>query len=220
MDIQPSTDGQGPTAGELVPSQKEIAQEPVEDKSLNPYQPEDLWVDLSKVHAAAAVNRPITTLPIRRPNKHEFFRTNPDEKFWHPVAFVEMEGALYLVHPNMTRHLDDGDIFYATFCLAISKSRELFFWPLKESKGRSNSWNESALQIAKMATGNWVKIRSRQEDGKGSGYYEAEVPIADFGEPVWPDLTLKQLYDIALKGDRIIDRPDHLVIQKLTGQVK
>ena len=218
-----STDNGGSPIEELVPSQKEIEQEPAEDKSsdsLNPYQPEDLWIDLSKVHAAAAVNRPITTIPIRKPNKHEFFRTHPDEKFWRPVAFVEMERALYLVHPDMVRHLDDGDIFYATFCLAISKSRELFFWPLKESKGRPNMWNESALKIARMAIDNWVKIRSRQEDGKGSDYYESEIPIADFGKPVWPDLTLKQLYDIALKGDRIIDRIDHLVIQKLTGQVK
>jgi hypothetical protein len=223
METQSSTGGQDPTAEELVPSQKEIEQEQAEDKSsgpLNPYQPEDLWIDLSKVHAAAAVNRPITTIPIRRPNKHEFFRTNPEEKFWRPVAFVEFERSLYLVHPATVRHLDNGDIFYAIFCLAISKSGELFFWPLKESKGSPNMWNESALKIAKIAIDKWVKIRSRQEDGKGSGYYEAEIPIADFGEPVWPDLTLKQLYDIALKGDRIIDRIDHLVIQKLKGQVK
>jgi len=199
-------------------------QEPTENTSsncLNPYRPEDLWIDPSKIHAAGAVNRPLTTIPIRKPNKHEFFRTHPGEEYWRLVAFVEFERVLYLVHPSMVRHLDEGDIFYAKFCLAISKSRELFFWPIKESaQGRNNMWNDSAFDIAKMAIGKWVKIRSRQEDGKGGGYYEAEIPIIEFGEPVWPDLTQKQLYDIALKGDRIIDRVDHLVIQKLTGQVK
>ena len=198
-------------------------QEPTENtssNSLNPHRPEDLWIDPSKIHAAGAVNRPLTTIPIRKPNKHEFFRTHPGEEYWRQVAFVEFERVLYLVHPSMVRHLDEDDIFYAIFCLCISKSGELFFWPLKQSKGRGNMWNDSALQIAKMATTKWVKRRSRLEDGKGGGFYEAEIPIIEFGEPVWPDLTQKQLYDIALKGDRIIDRVDHLVIQKLTGQVK
>jgi hypothetical protein len=199
-------------------------EEPIEKKSpdsLNPYQPEDLWIDLDKIHAAGAVNRPLTTIPIRKPNKHEFFRANPNEDHWRPVALIEMERVLYLVHPSMIKHLDEDDIFYAILCPAISKSGELFFWPLKVSnKGRGNMWNDSALQIAKMAISNWVKIRSRQEDGKGGGYYQPEIPIASFGEPSFPNLTLKQLYDIAFKGDRIIDRVDHLVIQKLTGQVK
>ena len=199
-------------------------EEPIEKKSsdsLNPYRPEDLWIDLDKVHAAGAVNRPITTIPIRKPNKHEFFRTRQGEEYWRPVAFIEMERVLYAVRPDMLCHLDEGDFFYAFLCLAISKSGELFFWPLKTSnKGRANMWNDSALEIAKMAITKWVKIRSRQEDGKGGGFYQAEIPIADFGEPTWPDFNLKELYDIAFKGDRIIDRVDHLVIQKLTGQIK
>ena len=200
------------------------SEEPIEKKSsdsLNPYQPEDLWIDLDKVHAAGAVKRRLTTIPIRPPNKHEFFRTRQGEEYWRPVAFIEMERVLYAVRPDMVRHLDEGDIFYALLCLAISKSGELFFWPLKTSnKGRANMWNDSALEIAKMAITKWVKIRSRQEDGKGGGFYQPEIPIADFGEPTWPDLNLKELYDIAFKGDRIIDRFDHLVIQKLTGKVK
>jgi hypothetical protein len=189
--------------------------------SLNPYQPEDLWIDPAKIHAAGEVNRPLTTIPIRKPNKHEFFRTNPREEYWRQVAFVELERVLYLVHPDMARHLDPGDYFYALLSLAISKSGQLFFWPLKISDGsRTNLWNDSALMIAKRAVNEWVKIRSRQEDGKGGGYYEAEIPIANFGDPTWPDLSVKQLYDIAFKGDRIVDRVDHMVIQKLTGQVK
>jgi hypothetical protein len=203
----PSSDGQGPT-------------ENTSSDSLNPYQPEDLWIDPAKIHGAGAVSRPITNVPIRKPNRHEFFRTHPGEEYWRPVAFIELERILYVVHPFMIPHLDEGDIFYAFLCLAISKSGQLFFWPLKISKGKSNAWNDSSLEIAKMGTGKWVKIRSRLEDGKGGGYYEVDVPLADFGEPTWPDLTLKQLYDIAFKGDRIVDRVDHLVIQKLTGQIK
>jgi hypothetical protein len=214
----------GPTPVEPVKPTRKIVkpdqdqQDP--EKSLKRYQPEDLWIDPAKIHAAGAVNRPITTIPIRKPNKHEFVRTHRNEEFWRPVAFIELERILYVVHPNMVCHLDADDIFYARLCLAISRSGEVFFWPLKMNKGRANLWNDSALEIAKLAIDSWVKIRSRQEDGKGGGYYEAEIPIASFGDPVWPDLGLKQLYDIAFKGDRIVDRIDHLVIQKLTGQIK
>lgn len=209
----------------VVPSpegeNKPESEEKTSPDFLNPHQPEDLWIDPSKIHGKAALNRPITTIPIRKPNKHEFFRTHPGEEFWHAVAFVEIDRILYPVHPEMVCHLDEDDIFYAILALAISKSGELFFWPLKmSSKGRSNMWNDSALEIAKSAIHKWTKIRSRQEDGRGSGYYAPEIPLADFGDPVWPDLSVKQLYDIAFKGGRIIDRVDHLAIQKLTGQVK
>jgi hypothetical protein len=143
------------------------------------------------------------------------------EDYWRPVAFVELERDLYLVHPLMVPHLDPDDLFYAYLCLAVSKSGIVFFWPVKvPSKERRNAWNESALVVAKQAVDNWVKMRSRQEDGKGAGFYEAEIPIANFGDPVWPELSLKALYDITFKGDRIINRIDHPAILKLTGQVK
>jgi hypothetical protein len=189
---------------------------------LNPYRPEDLWIDPAKIIAAGAVSRRTTTVPIRKPHKHEFVRTRDGEEYWKPVALIEYEGDLYLVHPDMIRHLDSDDYFLAYLCLTISKSGELFFWPLKiSSSGRSNMWNDSALEIAKKAKDNWVKIRSRREDGKGgSGYYDAEIPTAHFDDPVWPNKSLKELYDIAFKGDRIINRMDHLVIQKLFGQIK
>ena len=184
-------------------------------------KPEDLWIDPNKIHGSAGTKKIITTILLRKPNKHEFFRVHGGGEFWKPMALIELERELYVVHPSMEIHLDPTDIYYVFLCLAISKSGLLFFWPVKISRDeRRNSWNDSALDIAKQAVTTWVKIRSRQEDGKGSGYYEADAPIADFGEPAWPDLSLTQLYDIAFKGDRIINRMDHLVIQKLSGQVK
>ena len=197
------------------------AAEEESSEGLNPYQPEELTIDLNKIYAAGAVKRRISTIPLRTPNKHEFVRTRREDEFWRPAALIEFERSIYLIHPEMTLHLDERDFYYAFLCLTISKSGELFFWPLKiSSSGRANMWNDSALEIARKAKDVWLKIRSRHEDGRGSGFYEADVPIAQFDEPIWPNKTLKQLYDIAFKGDRIIDRVDHLVIQKLTGQIK
>jgi len=127
---------------------------------------------------------------------------------------------MYVILPSVIPHLDPDDIFYAYLCLAVSASGQPFFWPVKVSRSeRANPWNESALLLAKKAIDSWVKIRSRQEDGKGQGHYDGEEPIGNFGQPVWPELTQKQLYDIAFKDGRIINSVDHLVIQKLTGQV-
>jgi hypothetical protein len=188
---------------------------------LNPYRPEDLWIDPAKIHAVAATKKIVTTIPVRKPNKHEFFRVHPAEEFWRLVALLEWERNLYVIHPAIVPQMDPDDIFYAYLCLAVSVSGQPFFWPVKVSKpDRTNQWNDSALLLAKKAIESWVKIRSRQEDGKGQGHYAGEEPIGNFGKPVWPELTQKQLYDIAFKDGRIIDRVDHLVIQKLTGQVK
>jgi hypothetical protein len=188
---------------------------------LNPYRPEDLWIDLDKIHSGGAVKRLITTVPIRKPNKHEFFRVRAGQEFWKPVAMIELEREQYLIHPSMVPHMDPDDFYRAYLCSAISKSGILFFWPVKLPKdGRTNAWNESALVVAKQAIDSWAKLRSRQEDGRGGGFYEAEIPLANFGEPLWPELSLHELFSIAFKGDRIIDRVDHMVIQKLTGQIK
>src|ERR1700757_5538008 len=92
---------------------------------LNPYQPQNLWIDPSKIHASGAVKKILTTVPIRKPNKQEFFRVHPGEDYWRPVALLELDRYLYLVHPNMVPHLDPTDFYYAYLCLAISKGGTL-----------------------------------------------------------------------------------------------
>jgi hypothetical protein len=40
----------------------------------------------------------------------------------------------------------------------------------------------------------------------------------DFGDPVWPDETLRDLIALAFK-DRFIDTPHHDVIRELNGEL-
>jgi hypothetical protein len=89
---------------------------------LNPYQPQDLWINPSEIHGGAAVKKVLTTVPIRKPNKHEFFRVRAGEDYWQPVAFLELGRDLFLIHPQVAPHLDPDDYFYAYLCSAISKS--------------------------------------------------------------------------------------------------
>jgi len=202
---KPTTEGTSPEVLSSVPP--------------NPYQPSDFWIDPSMIHSAGAVKKIATTIPVRKPNQKEFFRTRPGEEYWKPVALLELDRDLYLILPQVVPHLDTADFHYSYLFQAISKSGVSFFWPVKINNQRRNSWNESALTIAQLATTKWVKIRSRQEDGKGSGFYEAEEPIATFPDPTWPPLSQKELIDIAFKGGRIIDRVDHEAIKKLSGEI-
>jgi hypothetical protein len=192
------------------------SEEDTPSEGLNPYQPEEFWVDLNKVHAAGAVRRRITAIRVGRPPKHAFFRTHPAAEYWKSVNLVEYERETYLLHPRMVAHLDEADYYQAILTLGITRSGALFFWPLKlSSENRSNEWNDSALNIAKRATTTWLKLRSRPADG----FYDADEPLVQFDDPVWPDKTPKQLYDIGFRG-RIIDSLDHLIVQKLFGQIK
>jgi hypothetical protein len=194
--------------GEVAPSE-----------SLNPYQPQDFWIDPSTIHGAAAVKKILTTVEVRPPKKHEFFRVHGGQDFWRPVALLELGRDLFLILPRIVQHLDPADFFYAYLCLAVTKSGLPFFWPVKvPNSERRNEWTESALGIARLAVDKWVKRRSRQDIG--GGYYEAEEPIGIFKEPVWPNLSQKELLDIAFKGGRIIDRIDHEAILKITGQIQ
>jgi hypothetical protein len=206
-----------PTSNGVEPNE---SVEAAASDSLSPYQPEDLWINPSVIHGGGAVKKVLTTIPIRKPNKQEFFRVRAGEEYWQPVAFLELGRDLFPVHPQVAPHLDPDDFFYAYLCLAISKSGVLFFWPVKvPSAERRNTWNESALVVARLAVEKWIKLRSRQEDGRGGGFYEGEEPLITFKDPVWPNLSLKELYDIAFKGGRLIDRIDHEAVKKLTGQV-
>src|SRR5262245_49089822 len=103
--------------------------EPTVSDTLNPYQPKDLWINPSVIHSGAAVKKILTTIPIRKPNKHEFFRVRAGEEYWQPVAFLELGRDVFLIHPRVVPHLDPDDFFYAYLCLAISRSGFLFFWP-------------------------------------------------------------------------------------------
>jgi hypothetical protein len=188
----------------------------------SPYKPEDLWIDPELIHSGGGVKKLVTTIPLRKPNKHEFFRLHSGPEYWKASAFIELgREDLYLVAPSIVPHLDPRDYFFAYLCLAINRQGKPFFWPIKISTGeRRNSWNESALVVARSAVDNWMKLKSCQEEGGGAGgYYEGEIALGNFVDPIWPELSVQELYNIAFKGGRVIDHFEHPALQKLSGTI-
>ena len=51
-----------------------------------------------------------------------------------------------------------------------------------------------------------------------AGTYDVLEAAGQFPEPVWPEVSLQQLLEIAFKG-RVIDTMDHPVLRRLRGEI-
>jgi hypothetical protein len=92
-----------------------------------------------------------------------------------------------------------------------------FLWPVKlpDHEGKIDDWNKSASEGAALARDSWVSIRSN----RAAGYYDVLEAAVTLSEPDWSDLPpFKRLLEIAFKG-KVIDSPDHPVLQRLRGEI-
>ena len=163
------------------------------------------------------VRKVITLVPNRKPNKSEWFRVRPGDAWQLQTAVLELEKGVerstYLVAPSLRADLS-GEITPALLLTCVNKSNDLFLWRIKlpGADGRSNTWTDSALQIAKAAETTW----SRMVADMANGIYSHYVPKAEHPDPNWPELSFKEIVKLAFRG-RMIDSLDHPVISELRG---
>ena len=106
------------------------------------------------------VRKVITLVPNRKPNKSEWFQVRPGEAWRLQTAVLELERGIerstYLVAPSLWAELS-GEISPALLLTCINRANDLFLWRIKlpGPDGRSNTWTESALEIAQAAAGTW-----------------------------------------------------------------
>lgn len=165
----------------------------------------------------AGVKKVLTRVPCRKPHRQEFVRVRPGEDWRLPTLLFEdaADRETYLVQPDFWREVE-AHTYPATLCLAVNNHADPFLWPLKlpGSDGRSNSWNESAVEAAKLAEVGWVQVASNMR----AGQYTVVAPVSDLGEPEWPELSFRELLKLCFR-DRFIDRPEHPVLKRLRGEV-
>jgi hypothetical protein len=65
-----------------------------------------------------------------------------------------------------------------------------------------------------MATKQWIRVASNMS----LGAYDIIAAEGQIPEPIWPDVTFKEIIKIAFQG-RVIRTPDHPVIQRLHGRL-
>ena len=163
------------------------------------------------------VRKVITLVPNRKPNKSEWFRVRPGDAWRLQTAVLELEKGVerstYLVAPSLRADLS-GEITPALLLTCVNKSNDLFLWRIKlpGADGRSNTWTDSALQIAKAAETTW----SRMVADMANGIYSHHVSTAEHPDPNWPELSFKEIVKLAFRG-RMIDSLDHPVISELRG---
>jgi len=163
------------------------------------------------------VKKVLTTVPVGKPSKDRFFRTHPSPSWVFPTWILEnkVAGETYLASTEVASVL--GSLarpveLYA----AIDRQNNPFLIPipLPGPNGVRNPWHESLAQAVERAKVIWLRISANKDLG-GYDIYEATAKLPD---PVWPDITMDELLEIAFRG-RIITSPDHPFVQEKLGGV-
>lgn len=164
------------------------------------------------------VQKMLTHVPVRKPNKTDFFRVQPDEEYRMEIGIVELKDTreTYLVTPAMMSEPGVHELVVpARLVTCVTRQNVVFLWPLKlEKDGKLNPWHESALDAAQLAEDSWIRIAADMH----LGAYQTFMATAELPEPEWPEHTYSELVRLGFKG-LIVDSPDHPLIKQLTGAV-
>lgn len=159
------------------------------------------------------VSRKLATLPkICKPGRQTWFQTHPNEELWIPYHLFTPEGemgVIYLVAPHIAGIL--GELAPRHRMVpTINLEGGVNFWHLKIPE-RSNTWSDSALEIAGAAQSAW----RRMVPNMGVRAYDAYAMNAPKPPPTWPSPDeIHTLLERAV-GGRIITSEDHPEISKL-----
>ena len=164
------------------------------------------------------VKKLLTTVPVRKPNRQDFVRVHPDPKYrLTPAAIIEIkeDREVYLVTPDMAQALP-GEFAAATLFTTINRQGTLHIWPVKlpTPDGRQNEWHRSAAEAAERAMKKWVRVTSSMS----LGAYEIFEASGELPDPLWPDFSFQEILKIAFR-ERLVDRADHPLVQRLRGIV-
>lgn len=189
---------------------------PTRPEPPDPFDPASLRLG-ADYSEGLGVRKVITTIPNRKPNKSEWFQVRQGEEWRLQTAVLELEKGVerstYLVAPSLWADLS-GEITPALLLTCVNRSNDLFLWRIKlpGSDGRSNTWTDSALQIAKAAETTWCRMVS----DIANGIYTHYEPTGELPDPKWPELSLNEILKLAFRG-RMIDSLDHPIIHELRG---
>ena len=161
----------------------------------------------------SGVKKKLTTVPVRKPGKTQWARVHPEKKMdTMLLKYGESGEDLYLVEPELQVEVEQLAKAYR-LTLAIDRQGDPFFWPVAlPDESRPLNWHLSALEAANNAELECTRMQANM----ALGAYDIFAAEQDLGAPEWPELSMNELLGIAFKN-KIIDRPDHLVLLQLRG---
>lgn len=203
--------------------------QPTDLKPVNS-NPQDVFADLSKLTLnqsfdALTSNPDYVLIPVHKPGKQSFIRVSPDPKHAVQLAALEVDAGaggdreLYIVQPNVVSALADlSGLSNRLVVLCVARpENDPFLWALKLPSGTSRQgqrWAHSALEIARRAKAEWVRVESKVL----MGCYVAHPASAKWPDPVWPDLDMGELLRRGFGEKFVIDSPQHPVVRALRGE--
>jgi hypothetical protein len=164
--------------------------------------------------AVAGTSEILSHVPVRKPDRHEFFRTRSEPEFWFGSGIFEdkEEREVFFVAPRMRDALV-GEIKPVLLVPVMTRQGVMLLWPLKlPTDGPGRSWAETARQASELAKTKWVRL----VPDMGLGGYRIFMAEGSLSEPEWPDKPLEEILQIAFR-DRIVDSENHPVIRRLRG---
>ena len=164
--------------------------------------------------AQIKVIKRLTTVPVRKPSKTQWFQIHPEYKLdVLLLKYGDRGDDFYLVEPSLADQLID---LAQAFKLVVAVDRQgvVFVWPLRlPDADRPLAWHLSALEAASHAEVQWTQMQANM----GLGAYEFSAASGITDEPKWPKMLMNEILEIAFKN-KIIDRLDHFVLQQLRGE--
>ena len=192
------------------------APDPPDDGPPNPFDPKKFRIG-QRFGEGQDVQRILVSVPVRKPNRQEFFRTHPDPAMWLEAAILELkqDRQSFIVAPELAPHLP-GEAVAKILIPTLTNHGTLFLWGIRlpDEEGRLDEWNSVALEAAERAKTKWIRLMANM----AAGTYEVLEAKALFPEPNWPEHSLAQLLEIAFKG-RVIVSMDHPVLRRLRGEI-
>jgi hypothetical protein len=170
--------------------------------------------------------RDILEIAARRPKPDEYIRTHPDPAFIVPNAVLlehndGEETRQYWVAKQIWPELQFPElkpsVRYVRLITTVNRRGVPFLWParlLSESSRSGAMWYRSALAAAEQAQRYWL----RMVGNRAAGAYEIFKAMGDLGEPVWPDLALRDMIGMAFR-DTTITTMEHPAIRQLLGEI-
>jgi hypothetical protein len=210
------TPTQDPRLQELPPDLATDSPPALDPDLLDPFHPENLRLDQSYLEQPAG-RKLLTTVPIRKPHKQDFFRVHPSEEYRVPLAAMvtlQDDNDSFLIHRSFVSELAHGEFYYATLYLVMNRQKVIFIWPVKQTgpEQRPMAWHVSAADAAQKAMKSWIRIIAN----RSLGAYEILQASGPLSEPEWPELAFSEILAIAFR-DRIVRDHRHPVIKRLRG---
>jgi len=163
------------------------------------------------------VKKILTTVPVGKPKKSQFFRTHAAEDMAFPAMFLEQKESResYVVLPDVAQAISEL-VRPVMLHAAIDRQNNVFLIPvpLPGEDGTRNPWHESLAQAVEHSKLKWIRIAANMHIGG----YDVNEAQAELPEPEWPASGIGALIEVAFRG-KIITSLDHPVVQALLGRI-